>query len=105
MIIKKYNNGFVLGLPGTRLTHDTIRVIVDRLIKSAHFLVIKINNSIEKLTKLYIKEIVTLHGIPTTFISNRDHQFTTRFWTNFQNALDTKLDFSTAFYCQTDGQS
>ncbi|EOY04000.1 Uncharacterized protein TCM_019247 [Theobroma cacao] len=96
---------FVLGLPQTQSGKDAIWVIVDRLTKSAHFLAIHSTYSIERLARLYIDEIVRLHGVPVSIVSDRDPRFTSRFWPKFQEALGTKLRFSTAFHPQKDGQS
>ena len=65
-------HGFIVGLPKTTKGHDAIWVIVDRLTKSAHFLPIKITYSLEQLADLYVREIVRLHGIPISIISDRD---------------------------------
>ncbi|GKF30878.1 putative reverse transcriptase domain-containing protein [Tanacetum coccineum] len=59
----------------------------------------------ETLTRLYIKEIVSRHGMPISIISDRDSHFTSRFWQSLQNALGTQLDMSTAYHPETDGQS
>jgi len=96
---------FVMGLPNTSVGHDSIWVIVDRLTKSAHFLPIKINYSLDKLAQLYVQEIVRLHGIPLNIVSNRDPRFTSRFWKALQEAFGTQLRFSTAYHPQTDGQT
>jgi hypothetical protein len=96
---------FISGLPKTRKGHDSIWVIVDRLTKSAHFLPIKTSNSADDLAKLYIKEIVRLHGVPREIVSNRDTRFTLIFWTRIQEAMGVKLKFSTAFHPQADGQT
>ena len=96
---------FVVGLPRTTNGFDAIWVIVDRLTKSAHFLAIRISYSMEQLAQLYLKEIVRLHGVPRTIISDRDSRFTSHFWECVQSALGTKLKFSTAFHPQTDGQT
>ena len=96
---------FVSGLPRTQRNHDAIWVIVDRLTKSAHFLAIRMDYSLERLAELYINEIVRLHGIPVSIVSDRDLRFTSRFWGSLQEALGTKLKFSTSFHPQTDGQS
>ena len=96
---------FVIGLPRTRNGHDVILVIVDRLTKSTHFLPIKVINSVAKLVELYIKEIVRLHGVPLSIISDRDSRFTSIFWKSVQDTMGTQLKFSTAFHPQTDGQS
>ncbi|XP_072084602.1 uncharacterized protein [Arachis hypogaea] len=65
----------------------------------------KINCSIEELARLYIKEIVRLHGVPSSIVSDRDPRFTSRFCGTFQRAFDTKLCLSTTYHPQTDGQS
>ena len=96
---------FVVGMPRTQRHHDAIWVIVDRLTKSAYFLPIRTTFSAEQLAKLYIKEIVRLHGVPLSIVSDRDNKFTLRFWRGFQSAMGTDLNVSTAFHPQTDGQS
>ena len=96
---------FVVGLPLKGRKHDSVWVVVDRLTKSAHFLPVRTDNSLDKLAELYIKEIVRLHGIPIPIILDRDLRFTSRFWGKLQEALDTRLNFSTTFHLQTDGQS
>ncbi|GJR93711.1 putative reverse transcriptase domain-containing protein [Tanacetum coccineum] len=95
---------FVTMLPKTSSGHDAIWVIVDRLTKSAHFIPIRATDSMETLTRLYIKEIVSRHGVPISIISDRDSHFTSRFWQSLQNALGTQLDMSTAYHPETDGQ-
>jgi hypothetical protein len=96
---------FVSGLPRSPKGHDAIWVIVDRLTKSAHFIPIRMNYSLDQLAQLYIEEIVRLHGIPVSIVSDRDPRFTSRFWKSLHKALGTNLNFSTAFHPQTDGQS
>ena len=71
---------FVVGLPLTGRKHDSVWVIVDRLTKLAHFVPVRANYTLDKLAELYIKEIVRLHGIPISIISDRDPRFTSRFW-------------------------
>ncbi|GKF32944.1 reverse transcriptase domain-containing protein [Tanacetum coccineum] len=96
---------FVIKLPKTSNGHDTIWVIVDRLTKSAHFVPTRATYSMETLTRLYIKEIVSRHGVPISIISDRDSHFTSKFWQSLQNALDTQLDMSMTYHLKTDGQS
>ncbi|KAL0453903.1 UNVERIFIED_CONTAM: Transposon Ty3-G Gag-Pol polyprotein, partial [Sesamum latifolium] len=103
--VEKITMDFVIGLPRTFRKHDAVWVIVDRLTKSAHFLAIRQNDSLDKLAELYVSDIVRLHGIPTSIVSDRDPRFTSHFWGSLQKALGTKLYFSTAFHPQTDGQS
>ena len=102
---EKITMDFVTGLPWTQRQHDAIWVIVDRLTKSAHFLPINVEDSLEKLAQLYVDEIVRLHGVPVSIVSDRDPKFTSRFCPSLQAALGTRLHFSTAFHPQTDGQS
>ena len=96
---------FVVGLPRYRSGHDTIWVIVDRLTKLAHFLLVKNSDSLNKLAQLYVREIIRLHGTPVYIVSDRDPRFTSQFWPSLQNALGTRLHFSTTFHPHTDGQS
>ncbi|GJS34645.1 reverse transcriptase domain-containing protein [Tanacetum coccineum] len=96
---------FVTKLPKTTNEHDTIWVIVDRLTKFAHCIPIQAIDSMETLTRLYIKEIVSRHGVPISIILDRDSHFTSRFWQSLQIALGTQLDMSTTYHPETNGQS
>ncbi|GKD34157.1 putative reverse transcriptase domain-containing protein [Tanacetum coccineum] len=96
---------FVTKLLKTSSGHDTIWVIIDCLTKLAHFIPTRETNSMETLTRLYIKEIVSQHGVPISIISDCDSHFTSRFWHSMQSALGTQLDMSTAYHPKTDGQS
>ena len=96
---------FVTHLPRTPQGHDAVWVIVDRLTKSAHFLVVRMTFTLERFCRLYIREIVRLHGVPVSIVSDRDLRFTVHFWRNFQKAMGTRLTMSTAFQPQTYGQS
>ena len=80
-------------------------MIVDRLTKSAHFLPMKVSFSMGQLTSPYVKEIVRMHGVPVSIVSDRDPPFTSRFWHSLQKAMGTKLTFITAFHSHTNGQS
>ncbi|GJT54002.1 putative reverse transcriptase domain-containing protein [Tanacetum coccineum] len=96
---------FVTKLPNTAAWQDTIWVIVDRLTKSAHFLPMREDDTLEKLTRLYLKEVVSRHGVPVSIISDRDGKFTSYFLKSLHKALGTRLDMSTAYHPETDGQS
>ncbi|GJR01944.1 putative reverse transcriptase domain-containing protein [Tanacetum coccineum] len=96
---------FVTKLLKSSQDYDTIWVIVDRLTKSAIFVPISETNPMEKLTRMYLKEVVTRHGIPVLIICHRDLGFTSNFWRSLQKALGTNLDMSTAYHPQTDEQS
>ncbi|GJX36096.1 putative reverse transcriptase domain-containing protein [Tanacetum coccineum] len=96
---------FVTKLPRTSSGHGTIWVIMDQLTKSAHFLPMREDYKMERLARLYLNEIVARHGVLISIISDRDSHFTSRFWQSMQEALGTRLDMSTAYHSQTDGQS
>ena len=96
---------FITMLPRTRRQHDSIWVTVDRMTKSSRFLVVKTIYSAEEHAKLYLTEIVRLHGIPLSIISDRGPQFTSHFRKSFQKSLGTQVKLSTTFHPQTDGQA
>ena len=96
---------FVTHFPRTPRRHDAVWVIVDQLTKSAHFLAVRMTFTLEEFYRLYIQEIVWLHGVPVSIVSDRDPRFTAHFWKSFQKAMGTRLTMSTTFHPQTDGQS
>ncbi|KAK8934932.1 hypothetical protein KSP39_PZI014600 [Platanthera zijinensis] len=96
---------FVHGLPRSQQGNDAIWVIVDCLTKVAHFIPNRKEDGVEKLVELYVRNIVRLHGIPKSIVSDRDGRFTSKDWRLVQKSLGTKLKFSTAFHPQTDGQT
>ena len=73
-------------------------MIVDRLTNSAHFIPVRIDYSMDRLAELYVNEIVRLHGVSLSIVSDRDPRFTSRFWKELQSALGTRLNFSTTFH-------
>nr|GEZ15829.1 putative reverse transcriptase domain-containing protein [Tanacetum cinerariifolium] len=96
---------FVTNLLRTSSGYDTICVILDRLTKSAHFLPMCEDYKMDMLARLYLNEIIARHGVSISIISDRDSRFTSKFWQAMQEALGTRLDMSTAYHPQTDGQS
>jgi hypothetical protein len=96
---------FIVGLPTTQSGYDSIWVIVDRFSKVAHFIPVKTTYKGAKLVELYIARIVCLHRVPKKIVSGRGTQFTSRFWEKLHEAMDTKLNFSSAYHPQTDGQT
>ena len=69
--------------------HDAIWVIVNRLTKSAHFLPIRMTYTMDQLAKVYVKEIVRLHGVPISIIFDRDARLTLTFWEKLHKAMGT----------------
>ncbi|GJZ48897.1 putative reverse transcriptase domain-containing protein [Tanacetum coccineum] len=103
--LEKITMDLVTKLPKTTNGYDTIWVIVDHLTKSTHFLPMRENDPMEKLMKLYMKEVVTRHGVPVSIISDCDGRFTSLFWQALHKALGTRLDMSTTYHPKTNGQS
>ena len=89
---------FVTHLPRTSRRHDAVWVIVDRLTKSTHFLAMRMTFTLEEFCRLYIREIVRLHGVPVSIVPDRDPRLMTHFWKSFQKAMETQLMMSTAFH-------
>ncbi|GJZ05211.1 putative reverse transcriptase domain-containing protein [Tanacetum coccineum] len=96
---------FVTKLPKTAAGQDTMWVIVNCLTKSAHFLPMREDAMLEKLTRQYLKEVVSKHGVTVSIISDRDGKFMSHFWKSLNKALGTRLDMSIAYHPETDGQS
>nr|GEU55621.1 reverse transcriptase domain-containing protein [Tanacetum cinerariifolium] len=92
-------------LPKSSQGYDTIWVIVDRLTKSAIFVPMRETDPMEKLARMYLKEVVARHGIRVSIICDRDPRFASNFWRSPQKALGTSLDMSTVYHLETDGQS
>jgi hypothetical protein len=99
------NMDFIVGLPNTSRRHDSIWVIVDRLTKTAHFIPVHTTYIVKKYAEIYMDQIIHLHGVPKTIISDRGAQFVLRFWEQLQDALGTKLIRSLAYHPQRDGQT
>ena len=89
---------FVSGFPLMQQKHDSVWVIVDKLTKSAHFIPVMMNYSMDRLAELYVDKIVRLHGVSLSIVSDRDPRFTSRLWKELELALGTRLYFSTAFH-------
>jgi hypothetical protein len=96
---------FIVGLPLTSAGYDSIWVIVDRLTKVAHFIPVRTTYTGVKLAELYMARIVCLHSVPKKVVSDPGSQFTFRFCQKLHESLDTKLNFSSAYHLQTDGQT
>jgi hypothetical protein len=96
---------FIVGLSKTQSGYDSIWVIVDRLSKVAHFILVKTIYKGSKLAELYIARIVCLHGMPKKIVSDRGTQFTSKFWEKLHESMDTKLNISSAYHPRIDGQT
>ena len=96
---------FVTGLPKSPKDNTAIWVVLDKLTKTAHFIPYKSGMTLEGMARLYVQEIMRLHGVPRKIISDRDSRLTSHFWQSFQKTLGSEMGYSTVFHPQTDGQS
>jgi transposase InsO family protein len=94
---------FIVGLPNTSQKHDSIWVIIDRLTKAAHFVSMHTTHTAKKYAEIYLEQIIRLHGVPKTIISDRGAQFIARLWEQLQSSLKTRLIQSSVYHPQTDG--
>jgi len=99
------NVDFILGLSHTQRHNESVMVVVDHFCKMTHFVPCNKTYDASNIAFLFLKEIVRLHGLPTTIISNHDVKFISYFWKTLWAKLGTKLAFSSAFHPQTNGQT
>ena len=95
---------FIIGFPMTMRQHDSIMVVVAKLTKESHFIPVKSMYKVNAIANIFMKEIFRLHGSPKEIISDRDTKFTSNFWKILFIDLGAKMNFSTAYHPQTDGQ-
>ena len=96
---------FMIVLPMTMRQHDSIMVVVEKLTKESHFILVNSTYKADSIANIFMKEIFRLHGLPEAIIYDRDTKFTSNFWKSLFADLGTKLNFSTAYHAQTNGQT
>ena len=95
---------FITRFPMTMRKHDSIIVVVDKLTKASHFIPVKSTYKVDGNANIFMKEFFRLHGFPKAIISDRDTKFTSNFQKGIFAYLGTKMNFSTTYHPQTDGQ-
>jgi hypothetical protein len=96
---------FIIGLPRKNKQHDLIMVVVEKLIKAAHFVSVKTTHTMTNIAEIFMKEIARLHGIPRTIVSDRDTKFTSNLWRGLFKGFGTDLKFRKSYHPQTDVQT
>ena len=95
---------FITGLPKSKKKNDSIFVFIDKLSKESYFIPIKSTYKAVNIADIFLKEVFRLHGIPNAIISDRDVNFTGKFWRYLFSGLEMQLNFSIAYHPQTDGK-
>jgi hypothetical protein len=96
---------FIIGLPKTQKHNDSIMVVIDKLSKSTHFILVKSTFKSINIVEIFMKEIFRLHGIPKMVISNRGVKFTSPFWKELLAGINTNLNFITSYDPQMNGKT
>ncbi|CAI7901147.1 unnamed protein product, partial [Closterium sp. NIES-54] len=96
---------FITGLPPTNAGHDTILVVINKFSKMGHFIPTHTTARTDETAQLFLKYIISQHGIPTTLISDRDPKLTSKFWKELMSLMGTRLAISSAYHPQTNGQT
>ena len=94
---------FILGLPRTQRGNDSIFIVIDRFTKMAHFIPYFKTTDSTQVANFFINEVVKLHGLPRSIVSDRDVRFTGHFWRALWKKLGTKLNFNSTYHPHSDG--
>jgi hypothetical protein len=96
---------FIIGLPRTNKQHDSIMMVVDKLMKATHLIPLKNNHKASNVLDIYMRKITSFHGIPKTIMSEKDPKFTSNFWRGLFKGFKTNLNFNTPYHPESDGKT
>jgi hypothetical protein len=96
---------FITKLPRTMKQHDSIMVVVDKLTKETHFILVKTTHKTQNISKIYMKEVARIHGVPKKIVSDRDPKFTSIFWKGFFKGFGTNVNLSTMYHPESYGKT
>jgi hypothetical protein len=94
---------FITKFPRTTRQHDSIMVVVEKLTKTVHFILVKMTHKVANIADIYMKEIVRLYGVPKEIVSDKDPEFNSNFWKGVFKGFGTKLNFNTAYHPTSNG--
>ena len=96
---------FITKIPTKSIQRDCIMVVVEKLSKSTHFILIKATHKTNDIARIFMREIPIFHGLPKEIVSDMDTMFTSNFWKSLFKFLGTHLNFNTTYHPQTNGQN
>jgi hypothetical protein len=96
---------FITKLPKSAKQYDFIMVVVDKLTKVSHFILVKSTYKETNIVDIYMREIVKLHGLPRKIVFDKDPKFTSNFWKGLFKGIGTSMNFSTTYHPESDGQT
>jgi hypothetical protein len=96
---------FITKIPRTTKNHDSIMVVVDKLTKDAHFILVKFTHKATNIVDIYMREISRLHGVPKTIVSDKDPKFTSNFWKGLFKGFGTNMNFIITYHPKSDGKT
>jgi hypothetical protein len=96
---------FITGFPRTRKKHDSIMVVVEKIMKDAHFIPLNTTHKAPNIVDMFVREITQFHDIPKTIVSDRDLKFTSMFWKGLFKGFKTNLKFNTSYHPESDGKT
>jgi hypothetical protein len=85
--------------------HDSIMVVVNKLTKATHFILVKTTHKETNTAEIYVREVARIHGVPKAIVSDKDPKFTSNFWKGLFNGFGTNLNLSTSYHPESYGKT